>query len=93
MEENKTCVEVGAAINTSESQPILMENFDQFEQELMNGHENFIMCYETHKKDPETKVVEVGTLKMDAPFDKDDPMSFVLAAFLFANPRVRILKV
>lgn len=75
------------------SGPVLMESFEQVEQELLWGHDLFLLCYEAHKIDPETKIQETITLKEDFPVQPEDPMTFIVMELLMKNPKVRILKV
>lgn len=75
------------------STPVLMESFEQLEQELLNGHTNFLLCYEAHKKDPVTYVEETITVKNEMPIPNDEPMAFAILELVMKNPRIRILKV
>ncbi len=75
------------------STPVLMESFEQLEQELLNGHTNFLLCYEAHKKDPVTYVEETITIKNEMSIPNDEPMIFVILELVMKNPRIRILKV
>jgi len=93
MDENQVYIGLGGVMSIPKPGLVLMESFEQVEQEILNGHEDFILCYEAHKINPETKIQETVTLKEDLPIETKDPMSFVVMELLMKNPRVRILKV
>ena len=93
LDKQQINVGVGEVMSVPKPQPVLMESFEQLEQELLNGHMNFIMCYEAHKTDPETKIQETITIKNEMPIPNDEPMAFALVELVMRNPRIRILKV